>query len=104
MTDDHTRPEQDRLIERATYAHDTYVTHAQQVATDLRTLADRVERAALDVHSAAFGPVRGPHVYAAEQALHELTWGLANVGAHRLVSDADYADRCDAAAGITRGA
>jgi hypothetical protein len=79
------------------YRTAAYQRHAAQVAADLRSLADRVEREARPYKS---GGVTGAprHLNAAEAVNHAITWGIANIGAYRLFELAYHADAAEAEA------
>jgi hypothetical protein len=86
----------------AVYAAGAYREKVAHVAQRLRDSADRLERAGLDVqdHGGVMPSYAGdPYVHAAQRAVHEAMWGLANADLDGLVSAAGQADRAAREAG-----
>lgn len=76
------------------YRHARYERLAEAVARDLRALADRVERESKPRDEAGVtGTPR--HTECAEAVQHAIVWGIANIGAHRLIDAAYHADVAD---------
>lgn len=98
-TDDHTdvnptdTKSDTELLTEWTQRH--YDSSLASVVRALRDMADRVEREGVprDTPGAAGTP---RFADAAENALHAITWGLANANADRLISAAAHADAAEA--------
>jgi phosphoglycolate phosphatase-like HAD superfamily hydrolase len=75
----------------ADYRLAAYERHVEGMVRELRSLADRVEREARP--SPRPGVTGTPrHLSAAESVNHAIVWGIANLGAYRLIEVAHHAD------------
>lgn len=78
----------------AQWAEEQYATTAKKAAQQLRELADRFERTALDFRGRDVGMSmdRYKMTYAASRAVNDLHWGIANVHVDTMLNDAGAAD------------
>jgi hypothetical protein len=82
---------------RVDYRLAAYTRRVETIVRDLHALADRLEREAKPY--AGKGVTGTPrHLAAAESVNHALTWGIANLGAYRLIETAHHADIAEAEA------
>jgi hypothetical protein len=71
------------------YTHDHFRAQADQVAADLRKMADRVNRVLIAESDGASGP---RHASCASEIVHDVIWGFANLDLDRLTVSAATAD------------
>lgn len=78
----------------AEWAQEQYAQTAKKAAQQLRDLADRFERTALDFRQRDVGMSmdRYKMTYAASRAINDLHWGIANVHVDTMLNDAGAAD------------
>lgn len=78
----------------AEWAQEQYVATAKKAAQQLRDLADRFERTALDFRGRDVGMSMDAYkmTYAASRAINDLHWGIANMHVDTMLNDAGAAD------------
>lgn len=69
-------------------AAERYTANLAKVSARLRELADRVDREG----KVRERPYQLSHSVSAQQVLHEVTWGVANLGLENLLASASDAD------------
>lgn len=76
------------------YRIEAWDRSVETIVRDLRSLADRIER-----EGQPYGSPRltgtGRFTSAAEDVQHALAWGIANLGAYRLIETAFHADAAE---------
>lgn len=72
-----------------------FVKQLEGIAARLRDVADQVEREAT-LRETPYIDGTPKHAIAAEQVIHAVTWGVANLNLSGLVHDAAQADALDA--------
>lgn len=83
----------------ARIAHETYIRDLDRIAERLNDLISRMKREATPIEP--IEPIEGrslpsdayPHSYAANRAIHELHWGIANAHLDTLIKSAAEADK-----------
>jgi hypothetical protein len=75
--------------EYAEFAHELFRAQADQVAADLRKIADRINRAIIADSDGVSGP---RHAACASEIVQDVIWGFANLHLDRLTLSAATAD------------
>lgn len=81
-------------VRMAAHQHERYLDRLADIAADLRSLADRVEREG-EARPRFGAPENFDHVTGAAGVVHAVTWGVANLNLDILLADAADADSLD---------